>query len=90
MPEAPLESGHNAATLVAYLPAERILMYGDGYNPPPGDDPRDPTRTPEYGLDLIRHVERLKLNVAMIAPVHGRIVPFDNMKKALSAPAQTN
>jgi glyoxylase-like metal-dependent hydrolase (beta-lactamase superfamily II) len=83
-------SGHNAGTLIAYLPAERILMYGDGYNPPPGDDPRDPTRTPEYGLDLIRNVQRLKLNVARIAPVHGRIVPFENMKKALGVPSQTD
>jgi glyoxylase-like metal-dependent hydrolase (beta-lactamase superfamily II) len=84
------DSGHNTATLIAYLPAERILLYGDGYNPPPGDDPRDPTRTPEYGLDLIKNVQRLKLNVARIAPVHGRIVPFDNMKKALGVPALSN
>jgi glyoxylase-like metal-dependent hydrolase (beta-lactamase superfamily II) len=84
------ESGHNAATLIAYLPAERIMMYGDGYNPPPGDDPRDPTRTPEYGMDLIENVQRLKLNVARIAPVHGRVVPFDNMKKALGVPSLSN
>jgi hypothetical protein len=83
-------SGHNAATLIAYLPAERILMYGDGYNPPPGDDPRDPTRTPEYGMDLINNVQRLKLNVARIAPVHGRVVPFDNMKKALGVTSLSN
>jgi len=76
-------SGHNAATLIAYLPKERILMYGDGYNPPPGDDPRDPTRTPEYGLDLYNNVQRLKLNPARIAPVHGRVVPFENLKIAI-------
>lgn len=77
------DSGHNAATLIAYLPKERILMYGDGYNPPPGDDPRDPTRTPEYGLDLYENVQRLKLNPARIAPVHGRVVPFENLKIAI-------
>ena len=77
------ESGHNTATLIAYLPKERILMYGDGYNPPPGDDPRTPDRTPEYGLQLYENVQRLKLNPARIAPVHGRVVPFDNMKVAI-------
>ena len=84
------DSGHNTATLIAYLPTERILLYGDGYNPPPGDDPRDPTRTPEYGLDLMRNVQRLKLNVARIAPVHGRVVPFDNMKTALGVLSPSN
>jgi glyoxylase-like metal-dependent hydrolase (beta-lactamase superfamily II) len=77
------DSGHNTSTLIAYLPKERILMYGDGYNPPPGDDPRDPTRTPEYGLDLYENVQRLKLNPARIAPVHGRVVPFENLKIAI-------
>ena len=84
------ESGQNAATLIAYLPAERILMYGDGYNPPPGDDPRDPTRTLEFGMDLYKNVQRLNLNVARIAPVHGRVVPFDNFKKAMGLPSLTN
>jgi glyoxylase-like metal-dependent hydrolase (beta-lactamase superfamily II) len=77
------DSGHNTATLIAYLPKERILMYGDGYNPPAGDDPRTPDRTPEYGLQLHENVQRLKLNPARIAPVHGRVVPFDNMKIAI-------
>ena len=84
------DSGHNTATLIAYLPAGRILMYGDGYNPPPGDDPRDPTRTSEYGLDLYRNVQRLKLNVARIAPVHGRVVPFDNFRRAIGVLSPSN
>jgi hypothetical protein len=84
------DSGHNTATLIAYLPTERILMYGDGYNPPPGDDPRTPNRTPEYGLQLYENVQRLKLNPARIAPVHGRVVPFDNMKIAIGLNTGTN
>jgi hypothetical protein len=70
--------------LIAYLPKERILMYGDGYNPPAGDDPRDPTLTPEYGLQLNENAQRLKLNPARIAPVHGRVVPFENLKIAIA------
>ncbi len=78
-------SGHNTATLIAYLPKERILLYGDGYNPPPGDDPRDPTRGPDYGQQLLDAVQQLKLNPARIAPVHGRVVPYENLRIAVRA-----
>jgi glyoxylase-like metal-dependent hydrolase (beta-lactamase superfamily II) len=76
-------SGHNTGTLIAYMPKERILMYGDGYNPPAGDDPRDPTRTREYASQLYESVQQLKLNPERIAPVHGRVVPFENLKIAI-------
>src|SRR5438093_1141363 len=77
-------SGHNVATLIAYLPKEALLYYGDGYNPPPGDNPIDPARTPEYGIDLYRNVTLLNLNIKTIAPAHStRPVPFDNLKKAI-------
>ena len=77
-------SGHNVATLIVYLPKEGLLYYGDGYNPPPGDNPIDPSRTPEYGIDLYRNVTLLNLNVKTIAPAHStRPVPFDNLKKAI-------
>jgi glyoxylase-like metal-dependent hydrolase (beta-lactamase superfamily II) len=82
-------SGHNTGTLIVYLPKERILLYGDGYNPPPGDDPRDPTRGPEYGQQLLDMVERLKLNPTRIAPVHGRVVPFENLRIAVRAQTAT-
>jgi glyoxylase-like metal-dependent hydrolase (beta-lactamase superfamily II) len=84
------DSGHNTATLIAYLPKERILMYGDGYNPPPGDDPRTPDRSPEYAIQLYDNVQRLKLNPARIAPVHGRVVPFENMKIAIGVSSSPN
>jgi hypothetical protein len=64
-------------------------LYGDGYNPPPGDDPRDPTRSPEFGLQLLDNVQRQKLNPERIAPVHGRVVPFNNIKIALGVTPTT-
>lgn len=77
-------SGHNAGMIIAYLPKEKIVYWGDGYNPPAGDDPRDPARTPEYGIDLYRNITDLKLDVARIAPAHGAGArPFDNFKKAI-------
>jgi glyoxylase-like metal-dependent hydrolase (beta-lactamase superfamily II) len=78
------DSGHNVATIIAYLPTERLLYYGDGYNPPAGDNPRDPSRTPEYGIDLYRNITQRNLNVERVAPAHStRAVPYDNLKMAI-------
>jgi glyoxylase-like metal-dependent hydrolase (beta-lactamase superfamily II) len=71
--------GHHTGQLVAYLPKERILMYGDGYNPPAGDEIRTPERGPEYAAQLAQRVRELKLNPERIAPVHGRVVPYKNL-----------
>jgi glyoxylase-like metal-dependent hydrolase (beta-lactamase superfamily II) len=76
-------NGHHTGTLIAWLPRERILMYGDGYNPPAGDEIRTPERGPEYAIQLVELVEQqLKLNPVRIAPVHGRLVPYQNLKIA--------
>ncbi|MBI3048513.1 MAG: MBL fold metallo-hydrolase [Acidobacteria bacterium] len=76
-------NGHHTGTLIAWLPRERILMYGDAYNPPPGDEIRTPDRGPEYAIQLVELVEQqLKLNPVRIAPVHGRVVPYQNLKIA--------
>jgi len=45
-------TSHNVANLLVYMPAEKLLFWADGYNPPAGDDPRDPARTPEQMIDL--------------------------------------
>lgn len=77
-------NGHNPYILIGYLPAERILLYGDMYNPPAGNDPRDPARTNEFADSLYDNVaNRFKLDVQLMVPVHGRPVPFDNLKKAI-------
>ena len=76
-------NGHHTGTLIAWLPRERILLYGDAYNPPPGDEIRTPARGPEYAIQLVELVEQqLKLNPVRIAPVHGRVVPYQNLKIA--------
>ena len=38
-------TSHNVANLLVYMPKEGLLYWGDGYNPPEGNDPRDPART---------------------------------------------
>ena len=83
---------HHTGQLIAYLPKERILMYGDGYNPPAGDEIRTPERGPDFAVQLVEAVDRLKLTPERIAPVHGRVVPYENIKIAfnIGRPNQTN
>ena len=80
---------HHSGQLVAYLPKERILMYGDGYNPPAGDEIRTPERGPEFAKQLVDQVAQLKLNPDRIAPVHGRVVPYKNIVIAFDLVAPT-
>jgi len=75
---------HHSGQLVAYLPKERILMYGDGYNPPAGDEIRTPERGPDYAAQLVDKVKEFKLNPDRIAPVHGRVVPYKNLLTAFN------
>jgi glyoxylase-like metal-dependent hydrolase (beta-lactamase superfamily II) len=77
-------TSHNVANLIVYMPKEGLLYYGDGYNPPEGNDPRDPVRTPEQMIDLYRVITMYNLDVKTIAPAHGSgAKPYDNLKKAI-------
>ena len=77
-------SGHHTGQLIAWLPKERILLYGDAYNPPAGDDIRNPERGPDYAAQMVQRVQELKLNPERIAPVHGRVVPYKNLLMAFN------
>ena len=78
------DSNHNGANMLVYHPKAGLLFWGDGYNPPEGNDPRDFARTPEYGIDLYRNINAFKLNVKTIAPAHGSgAKPYENLLKAI-------
>jgi len=77
-------TSHNVANLLVYMPKEGLLYWGDGYNPPEGDDPRDLARTPEQAIDLYRVITMNNLDVKTVAPAHGAgPKPYDNLKKAI-------
>jgi glyoxylase-like metal-dependent hydrolase (beta-lactamase superfamily II) len=70
----------NEYTLV-YLPGPRILIEGDAYSPGPPDAPV-PATPPPNAVRLYDEVQKLKLNVATIAPIHGRgAVPIAELRK---------
>jgi glyoxylase-like metal-dependent hydrolase (beta-lactamase superfamily II) len=63
---------HAASMLIAYLPAEKILINADLYSPPaPGATP--PATPNPSTVSLRRNIQRLKLDVAQHVPIHGRV-----------------
>ena len=66
--------GHHDGMIVAYLPKEKVLLEADAYNP------QATTATPlnppsPYTLSLVENVQRLKIEIQRIVPVH---YPADN------------
>lgn len=75
---------HAEGMAMAYLPAEKILMQAnlfDTHEPPPAMP--TPAMTSLNGM-----IRALNLDVATIAPVHGRPVPYSAFAKAMGAAAQ--
>ena len=66
-------SPHSGSILIAYLPAERILIHADLDNPPGpnGEDPATP-----FTASLVETVQRLGLKVERVVGIHGRPVPW--------------
>ncbi len=65
-------NGHNDAFAMVYLPAEKILIEVDAYAPPAAGAPIPSPPSP-FALNLDDNIVRLKLNVARIVPLHGRV-----------------
>ncbi|NNE37583.1 MAG: hypothetical protein HKN08_04695, partial [Gammaproteobacteria bacterium] len=61
---------HVEGMLAIYLPEDKILIQADLYSPPiPGTAARQPSNS---NLNLYRNIQRLKLDVETIVPIHGR------------------
>ena len=70
----------NEYTLI-YLPGPKILVEADAYSPGPPDAPIPPMPPPN-AVKLADEIQRLKLTVATIAPIHGRgAVPVAELRK---------
>ncbi len=69
--------GHNDGMIIAYLPKEKVLLEADGFNPPPQPLAKTPAAISPYTASLAANIERLKLDVQRIVPVH---YPADNRK----------
>ena len=75
-------SVHNDTFLMVYLPAEKLLIEADAYTPlPPNAAPPSPPNP--NNVNLVENIERLKLSVDKILPLHGRVVPLADLYAAV-------
>jgi len=73
---------HNDGLLMVYLPKEKFLVQADVYNPPAPNTP-PPAQPHPAQVNLYENIERLKLAVDQMLPLHGRIVPLSDLLKAI-------
>ena len=72
---------HTETMLMAYLPAERLLIEADLYTPPAQNAPRPPGFP--FAPNLLDNVQRNGLGVTRLLPIHGFIVPFAHLQSAV-------
>ena len=75
-------SVHAEGFLMVHLPKEKILIEADAYTPgAPNSAP--PAKPNDLHVNLVQNMERLKLGVEQILPLHGRIVPVTELYVAV-------
>ena len=72
---------HNAGMLMVYIPKEKVLVEADDFTPPAPNGPAPAPRAVNLTKNLNANIERLKLDVVTIAPLHGFVVPVAELKK---------
>ncbi|HTU64830.1 MAG TPA: MBL fold metallo-hydrolase [Steroidobacteraceae bacterium] len=77
-------SGHNDAFLMAYLPSARLLVEADAWTPAAGGAP-PPNPVNPLWRNLADNVERLKLDVSRVAPLHGTVRDYAELRSAVAA-----
>jgi len=87
-PQHPIEihaitgSGHNDAFAMVFLPKDGVLIEGDAWTPTaPGAKP--PATPSPLWINLLENVERLKLPVERIAPLHGAVQTLADLRAAV-------
>jgi len=73
-------STHNEGMIIAYLPKQKVLLEADEFNVGPANAPTPASINP-YHANLLANIERLKLDVDRIIPVH---LPGDNRKVTMA------
>ena len=61
---------------------EKLVVEADIFSPPPSNAPL-PTAPSASERTFYNNVERLKLDIAPIAPIHGRVVPWTDFLKTV-------
>lgn len=67
---------HSATMLMAYVPEHRLLIEADAFTP---------NAPAPFAANLLQNIERRGLAVDRIVPLHGGVVPFEELKKAVQS-----
>lgn len=79
----PIEASvHASGFLMVYLPNEKLLIEADAFTPGPPNAAAPATPNDNH-VTLVNNIERLKLDVARILPLHGRMVPVADLYTAI-------
>jgi glyoxylase-like metal-dependent hydrolase (beta-lactamase superfamily II) len=71
---------HAQGFLMVWLPRERLLVEADAFTPgAPGSAPPNPPNL--NNVNLLQNIERLRLDVDRILPLHGRVVPMAELRR---------
>jgi glyoxylase-like metal-dependent hydrolase (beta-lactamase superfamily II) len=77
---------HNAGIMMVYLPKEKILVEADDFTPDaPGVPAPSGPRPHIFISNLYKDIQKLKLDPTTVAPLHGVVVPFADLKKEAGA-----
>jgi glyoxylase-like metal-dependent hydrolase (beta-lactamase superfamily II) len=71
-------SGHHDGIVMAYLRKEKLLVEADVFSP--FGVPKTPN---PYSVNLEANVRRLNIDVDRILPIHGKVVPYVELMKAI-------
>jgi glyoxylase-like metal-dependent hydrolase (beta-lactamase superfamily II) len=78
---------HNAGMLMVFLPRERMLIEADSFTP--ATTPSDPPGGLSNLVQFYEVVQRLKLDVEQVVPIHGRVTTLDEARAAIERYKQT-
>jgi glyoxylase-like metal-dependent hydrolase (beta-lactamase superfamily II) len=73
---------HADGLIMAYLPKEKLLVEVDVYTPAPANA-TPPAQPNPASVNLYDNIERLKLVIDQILPLHGRKVPLAELQKSI-------
>jgi glyoxylase-like metal-dependent hydrolase (beta-lactamase superfamily II) len=73
---------HADDLLMVYLPKEKLLIEADTYTPGAPSSPA-PSPVNPNSLNLADNIAKLGVSVDQILPLHGRVVPFADLQKAI-------
>ncbi len=77
---------HATDIMMMYLPKDKILVEADDFTPDmPGTPAPSGPRPMIHGKILMKNLQRLKLDVVTIAPLHSIVVPFSDFQKFLAS-----